>query len=111
MAGSITVTYVKNDWGRLTSKMVSAAADQSKDTAQDIVDDAKRRVPVDTGELRDSIGKRREGIGWLVEATAEYAGFVEYGTRHMAAQPYLTPAAEGQRGWVRKLADALGSVG
>ena len=53
-------------------------------------------VPVDTGFLKNSIKgdvDRSKAVG-EVAVTAEYAAYVEYGTRHMAAQPYLTPAAE-----------------
>lgn len=41
---------------------------------------AKEEVPVDTGELRDSIhGEREEGIGRIVAGT-DHALFVEFGT-------------------------------
>lgn len=55
---------------------------------------AKLRAPVDTGTLRRSIGLSIEdgGLTADVEATAHYAGYVELGTRFMAAQPYMKPA-------------------
>lgn len=66
--------------------------------AHDIEGGAKQRAPVDTGHLRNSIQAQRTGDAEAeVTVGAEYAGYVEYGTRHMAAQPYLTPAAEEQR--------------
>ena len=41
---------------------------------------------------------------WQVRAGAEYGIYVEMGTRHMAAQPYLTPAAEFVRaGFLRAM--------
>lgn len=63
---------------------------------------AKNRVPVDTGNLKLSISTghpsgRDTAPGDLevqVGPTAEYGAFVEYGTTRMAAQPYMTPAAE-----------------
>ena len=55
-------------------------------------------VPVDTGELRGSIAHQKMGSGWAVVASAPHAGYVEYGTSKMAAQPYLRPAAQGVDG-------------
>lgn len=60
--------------------------------AADIKAEAMRKVPVKTGHLRSSIyAKVRE---WVVQIGAEatYALFVELGTRHMRASPYLWPA-------------------
>jgi HK97 gp10 family phage protein len=57
-----------------------------------IQNDARRRCPVDTGRLRSSITVKRSAQGVTVGSNVEYAGYVEYGTRHMAAQPYLRPA-------------------
>lgn len=58
---------------------------------------ARTRCPVDTGRLRSSIassGLQRDSRGAYVEVgtVVFYAGFVEFGTRRMAAQPYLRPA-------------------
>lgn len=56
---------------------------------------AKKKCPVDTGRLRNSIthelsaGENAVYIGTNVE----YARAVEMGTRHQKAQPYLRPAA------------------
>lgn len=77
--------------------------------AQLIVDNAQMRCPVDTGNLRDSIKavpidsvKRRGGAigrnvgsdGVRVVVLARYAIHVEYGTREMAADPFLRPAVD-----------------
>jgi HK97 gp10 family phage protein len=62
--------------------------------------EAKRLVPVDTGELHSSIGTviRREATPVLylcagLGGRGSYAVFVELGTSRMRAQPYLRPAA------------------
>lgn len=56
---------------------------------------AQGRVPVDTGYLKNSLQIFSEGaLTHGVRAGAEYAIYVEFGTRHMAAQPYLIPAFE-----------------
>lgn len=52
---------------------------------------AKQYCPVDTGNLKRSIGLELEDFGMTAscEATAEYAPYVEYGTRYMDAQPFM----------------------
>lgn len=63
-----------------------------------ILNDAQRIVPVDTGHLRDSGYSKVEGDHVEVGFTAEYGGYVELGTEHMRASPYLRPAAYQDRG-------------
>ena len=70
-------------------------------TAKDIEASAKNRVPVDTGNLKGSIGTsdlrgvaQSGGLSVEIGPTANYGGFVEYGTSRMAPQPYMGPAAD-----------------
>lgn len=66
--------------------------------AMTIESEAKQLAPVDTGNLRASIGALREGPNsWMVRAGAHYAIYVEMGTRYMAAQPFMRPAVERTR--------------
>jgi HK97 gp10 family phage protein len=60
----------------------------------DIKAAAMQLVPVRTGYLRSTIFARIQN--WVAEigADATYAYFVEMGTRHMRAQPYLYPAIQ-----------------
>jgi len=54
---------------------------------------AKAVVPVDTGNLRSSIQTTIiDDMNASVDVGAEYGIFVEYGTRRMAAEPFMTPA-------------------
>jgi phage protein, HK97 gp10 family len=59
---------------------------------------AKRRAPVDTGALRNSINSSFSGDGLGTAFVGEcgpevhYGGFVELGTVKMAPKPYLGPA-------------------
>ena len=74
-----------------------------------IVDNARNRCPVDTGNLRDSIviadrgTRKNSGIRisateeLRIEALANYAINVEYGTRAMAAIPFLRPAVDEEK--------------
>lgn len=60
---------------------------------------AQQNAPVDTGTLKRSIGLEITdgGMAAAVEPTAEYAPYVELGTRFMEAQPYLKPAFDEQK--------------
>lgn len=51
-------------------------------------------VPVDTGNLRNSRGYELRVDSVVVGFAANYAAFVELGTRTMAAQPFLRPSIE-----------------
>lgn len=66
--------------------------------AEEIAADARRFAPVDTGQLRDSIRPEPARGGRVqITADADYAGYVELGTRYMDAQPYLRPALYRRR--------------
>ena len=83
-----------------------------------IAADAKRRCPVDTGALRDSITPKtfkndeKDGMNGYVycdypsterkasfngQKQLYYAMAVEYGNRHAIAQPFLKPALRANR--------------
>lgn len=56
---------------------------------------AKETVPFDTGRLSGSITTDDVNIGILimrVGTAVTYAPYVEFGTKHMEARPYLFPA-------------------
>lgn len=71
-----------------------------------IASDARRAAPVLTGALRRSISTSTASGSETVYVTANprgdqgqaYAAYVELGTRYMAAQPYLRPAAYRAQG-------------
>lgn len=54
--------------------------------------EAVKRVPVDTGNLKESIGHSTDDDAAYCFANAEYAPYQEYGTSRMPGQPYLRPA-------------------
>jgi HK97 gp10 family phage protein len=64
---------------------------------------AKALTPVDTGNLRNSITHEVEGKEAKVGTNVEYAPFVELGTVKMAAQPYLNPALEMNKGNIQRI--------
>jgi len=60
---------------------------------------ASRLAPVDTGFLRRSIVFAIADVGLTATSTAgaEYAPYLEYGTRFMSAQPFMRPAYNQQK--------------
>lgn len=61
---------------------------------------------VDTGALIGSIQTEVQGTEGVVFTNMGYAVFLEYGTRHMAPRPFMTPAAEAARSeFMRKMRD------
>ena len=65
-----------------------------KRNGADLQQKAQINAPVDTGTLKRSIVPTIEdnGLTARVKAGAEYAPYVEYGTRYMTAKPYMKPA-------------------
>jgi len=68
------------------------------DFADEVVDQMKGVVPVDTGVLRDSIEKMGGNGKYTVgPRDVDYAAFVEYGTSNGPAQPYVAPTLQWAR--------------
>lgn len=65
---------------------------------------AQDNAPVDTGNLKRSIDLNIivGGMAARCDARAEYAAYVEYGTRFMDAQPYMKPAFDDQKEQFKK---------
>lgn len=69
---------------------------------------AVRLVPVNTGNLRGSINRRREDDAEIIGTNVEYAEYVEYGTRFSKEQPYMRPAIDqNRRKLMRRLAELM----
>ena len=71
--------------------------------AKPVVEEAKKRVPVRTGKLRDNIvksvsasGKRGAFARIGFRRKAFYGQFVETGTSKMPARPFLRPALDNK---------------
>lgn len=87
---------------------VAAALDPAvqaalKAGAEMIEAEAKARVVVSSGNLRDAIHTEKTDDGFTVIAgddDAFYGHFVEFGTSSTPARPFLIPAFEARRGQV-----------
>lgn len=111
MATSVQVLF--NKFPDAALKLRQRSGQITQQSAGRIAATAKRLAPVRTGHLRDSIEaiKGSGPFSYDVVAGAEYAAYVEYGTRHNAPHPYLRPAFEQERptflGEMDKLLDQL----
>jgi HK97 gp10 family phage protein len=98
---SISIEIKSNRLRELASRAPKLAAGVIRTTVAEIAADAQQRAPVDTGALRDSIKGRviNQQAGEVTAGGGEvdYAGYVEYGTVKMGAQPYMHPAADAAR--------------
>lgn len=81
-----------------------------RNAAEQIAADAKGRVPVDSGALRNAIHVDRHGDGdYSVvagDSTAFYGHIVEHGGVNTPARPFLIPAAEATRDNIDELVRA-----
>jgi HK97 gp10 family phage protein len=78
--------------------------------ANEAADIARELVPVITGFLRDSIYVEETPDGIAFGAHADYAGFVEFGTSKMQAEPFLRPAVEQTLALITEDLSWLGDV-
>lgn len=98
MAVKAGVSVVFNGLPKLRGQLRSRASAIVRATALSIETDAKARAPVDTGALRGSIHTEVvTDLSAIVGPSVDYGDYVEYGTSRMAAQPFMTPAAEAAR--------------
>ena len=88
-----------NRFPDLISKAPDRARELVKKAAYELEARAKTEVPVDTGNLKNSLSTSLEndGMTGIVSTAVEYAAYVEFGTVKMAARPYMTPAADQVR--------------
>lgn len=93
MPSDVRIRVVSNDFPRLSAAMAAKADAIVAKTTMDLEAQMKVRAAVRTGFLRASIQGSRVGPAHgRVVVGAEYGAYVEYGTRHTAAQPFREPA-------------------
>jgi HK97 gp10 family phage protein len=92
-----------NNLPRIASRVDKALSNVVKKAAFGIEARAKQLAPVDTGLLRNSIQTKIEGpLKATVGTNVEYAEYQEFGTRHQKGKPFLTPAADEEKGDFQK---------
>lgn len=101
----------------VTSRMYQAVLAAVEAASKDVVDATKRRVHVDTGNLKTSVKytiragpKIKSEIGWK-DRDDQYALWQEFGTQAMPARPALGPAFEAEKRKIsRRIGEAINGV-
>ena len=94
--------------GELSAEVEGKAGKVIRKGALDILAESHNAVPVKTGHLKSTghtvdVGPMRSEIRY----DADYALYVEEGTRHMRAQPFLMPAFDHVKPMVMAALGAL----
>ena len=89
----------KDNSSRIMDRLRRVLPDAVHGGALIIENDAKARSPIRTGTLRRSINTQTEQRGpdrvvAHIGPNTDYAAFLEFGTRKMAARPYMRPALD-----------------
>ena len=84
----------KQSMQQFDSELQNQVHEQLALWAADVENFARQLVPVKTGRLRGSIFTRVQEWVANIGAEAPYAMFIEFGTRHVQARPYLYPALD-----------------
>jgi len=92
------LNQVTADLGTAGAKAVRLASLAVDKATADTLRDAQAFAPVDTGNLRNSGGRSKNGLSGVTYFTAAYARFVEEGTSRMAPHAFLGPAFDRNAG-------------
>lgn len=96
---------------RAVPAVLAAGEALVRKTAFDIQADAQSVVPVDTGNLKNSIGVTMiSRLAAEIGPTADYGIYVEYGTSTQAPQPYMTPASDRNEPIFNSAVEMLGGT-
>lgn len=99
----------------ITAEMHARVEAAIEHAAHGIADEAKTRVPVASGKLRDAIHVDRQSDGVHVmggDTDAWYGHLVEHGTARTSPRPFLVPAFEAQKEHlIAEVAAALKGLG
>jgi HK97 gp10 family phage protein len=107
----VRIVVKKNDLPAAPGKMKRAVGTALGKLGPDLLSQMQSVTPVDTGELRASETASVGATELRLTAGTDHAGFVEFGTRKMAAQPYMRPTVEGAAGQVGSaIADAVSAA-
>jgi HK97 gp10 family phage protein len=88
------ISEFQDAMSKLDSSMQSQVHGFLQNWASSVRTAALRNVPARTGNLRNSIYAIVKEWVANIGAAATYAYFVEFGTRHMKAHPFLWPAIQ-----------------
>jgi HK97 gp10 family phage protein len=90
---SVVVHEKMNHLDTFAARARELVHEANLELGQRMGDTAREIVPVETGELQESIEvERTDEKTVVVSAGTDHAEPVEFGTVHMAAQPFMLPA-------------------
>ncbi|KAA8455243.1 HK97-gp10 family putative phage morphogenesis protein [Weissella paramesenteroides] len=90
------------------AKVKAEAGEIIQNTALRVEKRAKNSAPVDTGYLKQHITAEKTGeLSADVTSLAEYSIYNEFGTRKMAAHPYMRPALNQEQPFIYQKLDNL----
>ena len=107
------IEEILKDLRQMEGEARQCVVDVLREETKPVVEDARSRAPKDTGAMargiKRSISKKkleaRISAGGMVGGVdTYYAQFVEFGTKHMPAQPFLFPACRAHE---ERIGDAL----
>lgn len=99
-AVQVKIVIKRNEFPSCPGKMAKAIGEAFKQLGPELLSTMQEATPVDTGELRGSENASVGSKELRLTAGTDHAGFVEFGTRKMAAQPFMRPTVEGAGGAV-----------
>ena len=106
---TVSVTTKYNHLSRMKRNLPVATSKIMRRAAIITHREARRMCPRDTGTLANSITMEGVTVGSLsmrVMTLAGYGAYVNFGTRYMAAQPFMTQAARiGREAFLADLAN------
>jgi HK97 gp10 family phage protein len=107
-AGGVTIRVRFNDCAKVAGELKDGADAIVDKFLADVDADATENAPVRTGHLKNAKEREARRIHW----TADYAAYVNYGTRFMAANGFVTNAvARNEPGAQEAYAELAGRIG
>lgn len=101
MGFSATSSFQKGDLASIVERYRAGATAAVEQTTEHVLFMAQVLVPIDTGALQRSgnttLEQMPEGPCGYVNYDEFYAGYVEFGTSRMDAQPFLRPSLDSSR--------------
>lgn len=93
----------KSNLQEVLSKIADNKSNAINEIGIDLSGKVSQKAPVDTGELRDSVGYEVEGDEAIIGATAKHAPHIELGTSKAPAQPFLEGTVMDNVGTIEKI--------
>lgn len=93
----VNIQNVKVNVGKVEQEIIAAVKEELSEFGRDVVHDAMNMVPVDEGHLKNSISFSEDGLGIKISVNADYAAYLEFGTRGYAAKYVSTLPADWQK--------------